>query len=134
METLYFTLGIASVVVAVVAVGAVWAMFKVAKLTSMLRDVEQQFGSTHSHIHRDIDMVEQTMINQINNNKQELGEHFTSLYREIEDRGRELDERFKDVQKDLEDVYKTIDSRIDKLAANFAVQLAAKREKQLIKG
>ena len=46
METLYFTLGIASVVVTAVAVVAVWAMFKVAKMNSMFRDIEQQFGNT----------------------------------------------------------------------------------------
>ena len=108
METLYFTLGIASVVVTAVAVVAVWAMFKVAKLNSMLRDVEQQFGSTH----RDITMVEQTIMNQINNNQQELDRTFDNTHREMEER--------------FQEVYRTIDSRIDKLAA--------KQEKQLIKG
>ena len=62
VETLYFTLGIASVVVTAMAVGTVWAMFKVAKLNSMLDNVYQQFDSTH----RDITMVEQTLMNQLN--------------------------------------------------------------------
>jgi len=108
METLYFTLGIASVVVTAVAVGAVWAMFKVAKLNAKLNNVDQQFASTH----RDITMVEQTTMNQINNNQQELDRTFDNTHREMEER--------------FQEVYRTIDSRIDKLAA--------KQEKQLIKG
>ena len=126
METLYFTLGIASVVVAVIAVGSVWAMFKVAKLNAMLRDVEQQFGSTH----RDITMVEKTIMNNIEHNLRDLDSRFDNLYRDLDERfdgmNRELDNRSQETQKQFEEVYRTIDSRIDKLAA--------KQEKQLIKG
>ena len=108
METLYFTLGIASVVVAAVAVVAVWAMFKVAKLNSMLRDVEQQFGSTH----RDITMVEQTIMNNMDHFSRDMDSRIETLYRD-------LDRRF-------EESIRHTDSRVDKLAA--------KQEKQLIKG
>jgi len=126
METLYFTLGIASVVVTVIAVGTVWAMFKVAKLNSMLRDVEQQFGSTH----RDIDMVEHTIMNQINNNMRDLDERFNSLDRELDSKfievSRTCDGLHDIIDSRVDEIYRTIDSRVDKLAA--------KQEKQLIKG
>ena len=126
METLYFTLGIASVVVAAVAVGAVWAMFKVAKLNSMLRDVEQQFGSTH----RDITMVEHTIMNQINNKMRDLDERFNSLDRELDSKftevNRACDELHNIIDSRVDEIYRTIDSRVDKLAA--------KQEKQLLKG
>jgi len=126
METLYFTLGIASVVVAAVAVGAVWAMFKVAKLNSMLRDVEQQFGSTH----RDITMVEHTIQNNINHNMRDLDDRFESLHRELDERFKEVirtcDELHNIIDSRVDEIYRTIDSRVDKLAA--------KQEKQLIKG
>ena len=137
METLYFTLGIASVVVTAVAVVAVWAMFKVAKLNSMLRDVEQQFGSTH----RDITMVEHTIQNTINHNMRDLNERFNSLNRELDelsaDLNRDLESLTEDVFKTcdelnamvdsrVDEIYRTIDSRVDKLAA--------KQEKQLING
>lgn len=126
METLYFTLGIASVVVAAVAVGAIWAMFKVAKLNSMLRDVEQQFGSTH----RDITMVEHTIMNQINNKMRDLDERFNSLDRELDSKfteaSRTCDELHDIIDSRVDEIYKTIDSRVDKLAA--------KQEKQLLKG
>ena len=126
METLYFTLGIASVVIAVVTAVAVWAMFKVTKLNSMLRDVEQQFGSTH----RDIEMVEQNIMNNIEHNLRDSDAKFNDLYHDLDERfggaHREIENRSQDTQKRFDEVYKTIDSRIDKLAA--------KQEKQLIKG
>ena len=125
METLYFTLGIASVVVTVIAVVAVWAMFKVAKLNSMLRDVEQQYGSTH----RDITMVEHTIQTHlqlqhgINNNMRDIDQRIESLNKDVHDR---IDHIEREAERTFSDVYRTIDSRIDKLAA--------KQEKQLIKG
>ena len=126
METLYFTLGIASVVVAAVAVVAVWAMFKVTKMNSMLRDVEQQFGSTH----RDITMVERTIMNNIDHNLRDLDAKFNDLNQDLDERfngaHREIETRSLETGRSFEEVYRTIDSRIDKLAA--------KQEKQLIKG
>jgi DNA anti-recombination protein RmuC len=126
METLYFTLGIASVVVTAVAVVAVWAMFKVAKLNSMLRDVEQQFGSTH----RDITMVEHTIQNQINHNMRDSDDRFLDTHRRIDEMSREMDSRIETLYRDLDQRFdesiRHTDSRVDKLAA--------KQEKQLING
>ena len=126
METLYFTLGIASVVVTAVAVVAVWAMFKVEKLNSMLRDVEQQFGSTH----RDITMVEQTIMNNMEHRSRDLDNRFSDAYRRMDEMSLDLDSRIEQLYHDLDqrfdDSMRHTDSRIDKLAA--------KQEKQLIKG
>jgi DNA anti-recombination protein RmuC len=123
METLYFTLGIASVVVAVIAVGAVWAMFKVAKLNARLNDVDQQFASTH----RDITMVEHTIQNGIDNDRREIDRRLDSFERNMQEmfqqQIRGVDEH---VQRVTDELYRYIDSRVDKLAA--------KQEKQLIKG
>ena len=98
METLYFTLGIASVVVAAIAVVAVWAMFKVAKLTQSIQDLERSVIDELNTTHRDLTMVEQTIMNQINHSN------------------RDLDDKFNDV-------YRHIDSRVDKLAARQEKQL-----------
>jgi hypothetical protein len=98
METLYFTLGIASVVVIAVAIGAVWAMFKVAKLTQSIQDLERSVIDELNTAHRDLTMVEQTIMNQINHSN------------------RDLDDKFNDV-------YRQIDSRVDKLAARQEKQL-----------
>jgi hypothetical protein len=124
METLYFTLGIASVVVTAVAVGAVWAMFKVTKMNSMLRDVEQQFGSTH----QDITMVEQTIMNNIEHNLRDLDAKFNDLYQDLDERfngaHREIENRSQDTQRKFDEVYRTIDSRIDKTADNVSREIA----------
>lgn len=124
METLYFTLGIASVVVAAVAVGAVWAMFKVAKLNAMLNDVAQQFASTH----RDITMVEKTIMNNIDHNQRDLDAKFNELHRDLDERFngtyREIEERSQETQKQFEDVYRSIDSRVDKTTDNLSREIA----------
>jgi len=126
METLYFTLGIASVVVAAVAVVTGWAMFKVAKISSKLQDVEQQFGSTH----RDITMVEQTIFNSIDNNTRRMDEQFREVHQTTDRISNELYQRIDELQREhfnqIEELNRYIDSRVDKLAA--------KQEKQLIKG
>jgi len=107
METLYFTLGIAFVVVLAVAGMAVWATIRVAKLNAKLRDYDELFASTH----RDITMVEQTLMNV----------HST----ELESLSRELDTR-------VDQMTSYTDSRFDKL--DNKVQNAFPTNKQLLKG
>lgn len=145
METLYFTLGIASVVVTAVAVGAVWAMFKVAKINSKLQDVEQQFGSTH----RDITMVEQTIMNNVENLIHEMESRFDKLQNEIDSRFSEVYNTTERISLDanqqaehmhreqldrVEELNRYIDSRVDKLAARSDAYDLMKEKKQLIKG
>ena len=107
METLYFTLGIAFVVVLAVAGIAVWAAIKLAKMNTRLRDYEEQLGNTY----RDITMVEQTLMNVHNTDRDQLS--------------RELDER-------VEQAISYTDSRFDKL--DNKVQNAFPTNKQLLKG
>ena len=108
METLYFTLGIAFVVVLVVAGMAVWATIKVANLNAKLRDYDELFANTH----RDITMVEQTLMNVHN--------------KELESLSRELDER-------VDRMTSYTDSRFDKLDNKVHVAVDAVH-KQLLKG
>lgn len=126
METLYFTLGIASVVVTAVAVGAVWAMFKVAKINSKLQDVEQQFGSTH----HDITMVEQTIMNNIDNNQRDLDLRIADIIVITDQLSNEINQRTDDLHREqndrVDELTRYIDSRVDKLAA--------KQEKEFLNG
>jgi len=107
METLYFTLGIAFVVVLAVAGMAVWATIKVAKMNARFRDYEEHLTSTH----RDITMVEHTLMNVHNNNCEQLS--------------RDLDQR-------VEQAISYTDSRFDKL--DNKMQNAFPTNKQLLKG
>ena len=61
METLYFSLGIASVVVMVISVVAVWAIVKVSKLTTQLRDLKQYTEDGLKSAHYDMTMVQRTI-------------------------------------------------------------------------
>ena len=117
METLYFTLGIASVVVTAVAVGAIWVMFKVAKINSKLQDVEQQFGSTH----RDITMVEQTIMNDIDNKQRDLDHRIADIIAMTDQLSNETNKRTEELHREqndrLDELNRYIDSRVDRLAA-----------------
>jgi len=121
METLYFTLGIASVVVTAFAVGTIWVMFKVAKINSRLRDSEDQFGSTH----REIEMVEQTIMNNIRENLNELDNRFNEVYASTDRIATEIHQTTDELNKELalrtDELNRYIDSRVDKLAAKAEI-------------
>jgi len=121
METLYFTLGIASVVFMAFAVGTIWVMFKVAKINSRLRDSDDQFGSTH----RDIEMVEQTIMNNIHQNLIELDTRFNEVYASTDRLSNEMNQQTDELNKELTDrvdeINRYIDSRVDKLAAKAEI-------------
>jgi len=130
METLYFTLGIASVVVAVVAVIAVWAMFKVGKVSAELKDLERSLHEGLSATHRDITMVDRTIQNGIDNDSRNLNMRLDSYDRNIQDMFQQVDRQIigvdENAQRAINELYRYIDSRVDKLAA--------KQEKQQING
>ena len=109
METLYFTLGIASVLVTAFAVGTIWVMFKVAKINSRLRDIDDQFGSTH----REIEMVEQTIMNNMHNNLTELDTRFNEVYATTDRISIEMNQT-------ADELTRYVDSRVDKIAAKAA--------------
>ncbi len=84
METLFFILGIASVVVIAIAIVAVVSFVKVTKLKNYTRDLEQNLVDTsrmnnieHSRVWQQFESNEQAFISQLDsrldklNNKQE---------------------------------------------------------------
>ena len=109
METLYFTLGIASVLVTAFAVGTIWVIFKVAEINSRLRDIDDQFGSTH----REIEMVEQTIMNNMHNNLTELDTRFNEVYATMDRISIEMNQT-------ADELTRYVDSRVDKIAAKAA--------------
>jgi predicted PurR-regulated permease PerM len=123
METLYFTLGIASVVVTVIAVVAVWAMFKVAKLSQTIQELERSVNDGLNSTHRDITMVDKTIMNSIDRDNREIDARFNEISRETHLR---IDSLQVQLDHAVNELYRHVDSRVDKLAA--------KQEKQLIKG
>lgn len=130
METLYFTLGIASVVVAVIAAVAVWAGFKVAKVSADLKELEKSCHDGLVAQHRDLNMVERTIQNGIDNDRREMDRRLDSFERNIQEMFQQTDRQIRGVdehvQRVTDELYRYIDSRVDKLAA--------KQEKQQING
>ena len=122
METLYFTLGIAFVVVAAIAVVAVRAIIMVEKLNSKFRE---QFGNTH----RDITMVEKTILNQLDAYIQACDQRFEKTEfkysNSLLELRRALDDRCNDIER-------MVDSRVDKL--HHQMKEAIPSNKQLLKG
>jgi hypothetical protein len=122
METLYFSLGIASVVVTVISVVAVWAIVKVSKLTTQLRDLKQYTEDGLKSAHYDMTMVQRTIENGIEVRSRDTDSTFDNMSRELNDRFndlyRELDILNKaSIDRD-EQLNRHIDSRIDKLSVN----------------
>jgi hypothetical protein len=122
METLYFTLGIASVVVTVIAVAAVWAMFKVAKLSQTIQELERSVFDGLNSAHRDITMTHEKIMNNVDRGHREIDVRFNDVLRETHLMMNSLET---DQNQKVDELYRHIDSRVDKLAA--------KQEKQLIK-
>ena len=133
METLYFSLGIASVVVTVISVVAVWAIVKVSKLTTQLRDLKQYTEDGLKSAHYDMTMVQRTIENGLDNRFRDVDGSFDSMKRDVDgsfDRlHRELNDRFDSMYRELDTISKEsqyrdeqlnrhIDSRIDKLSVN----------------
>lgn len=122
METLYFSLGIASVVVTVIAVVAVWVIVKVSKLTTQLRDLEQSTVDGIRSAHHDITMVQRTIENGLDNRFRDTDASFDNLHREIDGRFdslcRDLDNINKESENRDDQLNRYIDSRIDKLSVN----------------
>ncbi len=122
METLYFTLGIASVVVAAVAVVAVRAVIMVEKLNSRYK---QQFTNTH----RDITMVEKTILNQLDAYIQACDQRFDKT--NIESKHNLLELRHR-IDERCDHIERMVDSRVDKLHHQMKESLPS--NKQLLKG
>jgi hypothetical protein len=122
METLYFTLGIASVVVTAIAVAAVWAMFRVAKLSQTIQELERSVIDGLNLAHRDITITHEKIMNNFDRGHREIDVRFSDVLRETHLR---MDSLETDQNQKVDELYRHIDSRVDKLAA--------KQEKQLIK-
>ena len=114
METIYFVLGMLSIIGAAFVATVVWGVVKISKL---LKTIKQQ---------------EEWIIN----NDRLMHENFNNLYkdksRDFEDSYRHTHDRITDLQRELDVKFNNttsyIDSRVDKVSSSL------KEQKQLIKG
>jgi hypothetical protein len=109
METLYFILGMLSIIATAIIATIVWGVVKINKQQQRIIDTQGQLDGVYRYIE----------------------DRFNGVYREIMDRGRSIDERIDkceiDIDRRFNDVYSYVDSRIDKASGLNGA-------KQLIKG
>jgi hypothetical protein len=112
METLYFTLGMLSVVAVVLTASVVYGIVKLSKLNKWCHDTEVRIESTQREMYR----IEESTSSHAGRRIDELN---SCLWRDKEDISRRLD-----------DLQSYIDSRVDKLDSKFS----PKGTKQQING
>ena len=130
METLYFVLGLLTIISTALVVGIVLSVLKINKLNGQLTNLEtiverdmstiyRNMQSEHEDVWRhfeatgrDITMVERTIMQRIDN---ELGEAHRRLDKEVEQIHRHEHELEQAIHRDIDDTRRYIDSRIDKV-------------------
>jgi hypothetical protein len=122
METasMYFVLGILSIVGVIVLATIVWG---IVKINSLLKEVKIN-DEEISNLNRIIWENHNTTREDFNQQFRDLGR---DTYSEFEKRDRDLDLRFKDICDEIAQTRSYIDSRIDKVTGTLSA-------KQVIKG
>ena len=114
METIYFVLGMLSIIGAAFVATVVWGVVKIIKLLKTIKQQEEWIINNNRNIH-----------DNLHNMHQEIECKFKDSERHIHDRVTEL-QRELDVKFNNTTSY--IDSRVDKVSSSL------KEQKQLIKG
>lgn len=102
METLYFTLGMLSVVAVVLTASVVYGIVKLSKLNKWCHDTDVRIESTQREMYR----IDENTSSHTNRRIDDLS---SSMWREREEIARRLD-----------DLQSYIDSRVDKLDSKFS--------------
>lgn len=115
METMYFILGMLSIVGAAFVAITVWGIVKITKLLKTIKSHEEVHSNHDREINDRFRELYQEIDRRLDNMERHGNDHISALQRE-------LDSRFNEV-------YSYTDSRLDKLADK-----TLKQEKQIIKG
>jgi len=102
METLYFTLGMLSVVAVVLTASVVYGIVKLSKLNKWCHDTDVRIESTQREMYR----IDENTSSHTNRRIDDLS---SSIWREREE-----------IAKRLDDLQSYIDSRVDKLDSKFS--------------
>ena len=120
METIYFVLGMLSIVGAIAIATIVWGVVKISRLLKTIKHQEEWIinneRSTWDNIHR----MREDLDRRMDGIDRNADNH-------VKDLNRELDLRFKDMYDEIGHIRSYIDSRIDKVTGTLGA-------KQIIKG
>lgn len=113
-----FVIGILTVVVMVVAITAVLGLLKAIRLSGEIMGLKQRLTDDERELSREINMVEQTLRNQLDHRMNDTRRTIENYDRDIHDRVNHLNSY--------------IDQRVDKLEAKLTGTL--KSSKEVLKG
>ena len=117
METLYFVLGMLSVVTLLAVGGMVMTANKMRKLTQELDILKTLIGNENDELNSEFARLEHLMGNAIDEALKLIDKKEQYLYDHIE-------EMFKTSEQNLNDLYRYIDSRTDKMASGISQHIA----------
>lgn len=120
METIYFTLGIASVLVIVLAVATIWAVVKVVKLNNIMEDLSTALSRTFDEIHHNFDSKHNELSTILSNIDYTINARIDRII-DVQDTIHQENRRY-------------VDSRIDKMLNDSKFCLNNKSTKQIING
>ena len=145
METLSFTLGVLSIIIAAFVAITVWGIVKVVKQQKQINSLEKDMQREVDNIHRNINDAIQSLWKRTDEMDRHEYEHHKEFQRELEQRfqntHREMDERFNSSYSTIDHERKFAieqsksytDSRIDKLVDTY-FETKEINKKQVIKG
>lgn len=126
METIYFVLGMLSIIGAIAIATIVWGVVKISKLLKAIKLQEEWIVDNERNIHSNIHRLREDLDRRMDSMEQHAYGHVTDLQREMD---------FKINNQVTDAVTQStsyIDKRIDKLIDTYFDTIGAK--KQIIKG
>ena len=117
METLYFVLGMLSVVTLLAVGGMVMTANKTRKLTQELDILKTLMGNENDELNRELAKLEHRMGNALDEAEKLIDTKEQSMYSYA-------DKLFKNSEETLLDVYRYVDSRTDKMASGISLHIA----------
>jgi hypothetical protein len=131
METMYFVLGMLSIVGAIILATIVWGVVKINNLLKEVKTNEERISEVSRTFwettHDTREESDRRFIELERSISSELGKNERDICSEFERRDRNLDSRFKDICDEIDHTRSYIDSRIDKVTGTLGA-------KQVIKG
>jgi len=131
METMYFVLGMLSIVGAIILATIVWGVVKINNLLKEVKTNEERISDVSRTFWETTHDTREEFDRRFKELERTIGSEFQKsdrdMYSEFEKRDRDLDLRFKDMCDEIDHTRSYIDSRIDKVTGTLGA-------KQVIKG
>jgi len=124
METMYFVLGMLSIVGAAFVATTVWGMVKITKLLKAIKQQEEWIMNNDRNMYENIHRMREEFDRRSDDFARERDKRTEELQREIDKRTEDL---HRDINDEIKNVTSYVDSRIDKASATL------KEKKQLLK-